>query len=179
MKKIIFITGPVRSGKSHFALELAKRFKKQVTFIATCPPAGEAGLPKDREMKQRIRLHKASRPKNWQTVEETIDLSLALSKAKFGNIVVVDCITLWISNQLLNGLKEKDILKNAKKFINAVKKKRNSIIIVSNEVGWGIVPENKLARMFRDIIGNVHKEVARSSDEVYLVVSGVPLKIKS
>jgi adenosylcobinamide kinase / adenosylcobinamide-phosphate guanylyltransferase len=171
MKKIIFITGAVRSGKSSFSVEIAKKSKKQVIFLATCKPS-------DGEMKIRVKKHQQNRPSNWQTIEENLDISSVFKNTDSKNIILIDCITLWISNLLLYGLKEKDIFKKVENFITTIKETDSSIIIVSNEVGWGIVPENKLARTFRDIIGITHQKISQASNEVFLMVSGIPMKIK-
>ena len=171
MKKIVFITGPVRSGKSNFAVKLAKQWGKEVVFLATCRPA-------DNEMHKRVKKHKKNRPKEWKIIEEEIDISSIIKNYRKDSLIIIDCITLWISNLLLSGLKEKKIMKKINEFIDMLKKAKSSIIIVSNEVGWGIVPDNELARFFRDIIGIVHQKISKLSDEAYLVISGITLKIK-
>ena len=171
MGRIIFITGGVRSGKSKFAVELAKRLHKKVVFIATLKPG-------DKEMKERVRLHQASRPKDWLVIEEPLDLTNTLKKLPQARLIIIDCLTLWISNLLALGLKEENILKRAEDLIKATKDIKSPIIFVSNEVGWGVVPTNKIARRFRDIVGKIHQEIAENSDEVYLMVSGIPIKIK-
>ncbi|MCP4650507.1 MAG: bifunctional adenosylcobinamide kinase/adenosylcobinamide-phosphate guanylyltransferase [PVC group bacterium] len=171
MKNIIFITGSVRSGKSNYAVKLAKQSKQKIIFLATCTPA-------DAEMKQRVRKHKKSRPKNWQTIEEPIDVISVLKQLKDDELVIFDCLTLWVSNLLLSGFEEKEVIKIIEKFVEQLKINKANVIIVSNEVGWGIVPENKLARVFRDIIGTAHQKIAKVSDEAYLMVAGMPMKIK-
>lgn len=171
MKQIILITGSVRSGKSDFALKLAEISKKKVVFLATC-------IPQDEEMRQRVKKHKLNRPKDWKTIEESINICSVIEKTKETKLVVIDCLTLWISNLILSGKPEKEIFKRINSFIKTLKQTRASVIIVSNEVGWGIVPENKLARMFRDIIGITHQKVSRISSDVYLIIGGLPLKIK-
>ncbi|MCM8785672.1 MAG: bifunctional adenosylcobinamide kinase/adenosylcobinamide-phosphate guanylyltransferase [Candidatus Omnitrophica bacterium] len=168
MGKIIFITGPVRSGKSRFAVKIAKEKFKNVVFIAT-------GKPIDDEMKERIKKHKESRPKEWKTIEEEIDIENFI---KNGNAYIIDCLTTWITNLIVNGYKEKEIIRKVEKLIENIRKTNSSAIIISNEVGWGIVPENKLARDFRDIIGNIHQIIVEKSDIFYLIVAGVPLKLK-
>ncbi|MFH2137369.1 MAG: bifunctional adenosylcobinamide kinase/adenosylcobinamide-phosphate guanylyltransferase [Candidatus Omnitrophota bacterium] len=170
MKKVILVTGSVRSGKSSYAVNLAKATKAKVSFLATCQP-------QDAEMKKRVKKHKNSRPKSWKTIEEPIEISKVISKLKINEVLIIDCLTLWISNLLLSGLTEKEILKNIKEFVTVLKESKASIIIVSNEVGWGIVPDNKLARIFRDIIGTAHQIIAKVSDEVYLMIAGIPVRI--
>lgn len=171
MGKITFILGGARSGKSTYALSLAKK-RKKVAFIATCQ-----GL--DQEMQKRIKLHKKTRPLHWQTFEEPQKISALLSKisGEF-EVILIDCLTLLVSNLMLGGNKENVIEEEIKKILIAVKKIKSQVIIVSNEVGLGIVPNNKLARDFRDIAGKINQIVAKESDEVFFMVSAMPLKVK-
>ena len=171
MSKVTFITGAVRSGKSGFAVELAKKTKAKVVFLATC-------RADDNEMRKRVSKHKRSRPKTWTTIEEYIDLASVIKDLSSHQVLIIDCLTLWVSNLLTIGLKPRQISKAIKEFLAALKAAKVSIIIVSNEVGWGIVPANKMVRDFRDISGKLHQEVAKISDRVYLMVSGIPLKVK-
>jgi len=171
MGKIILILGGARSGKSTHALRLAKKQKK-VVFIATCQ-----GL--DKEMRQRIKLHKEARPKHWQTFEEAKELGALLNK--IGNsfdCIIIDCLTLLVSNLILNGEKEKDIFNKCTALLAQLEKKKAKVIIVSNEVGLGIVPVSKLGRNFRDIAGKVNQIVANKADQVLFMVAGLPLDIK-
>jgi len=171
MSKLIFITGPVRSGKSNFAVNLAKKSKKKIIFIATCKPV-------DTEMKERIKKHQQQRPKEWITIEEEIDLGSVLRKISKDKLIIIDCITLWVSNLFFHNFNEKEILKIVNDLISIIKRKGLSVIIVSNEVGWGIIPNNKIARNFRDIMGIIHQKISESSNEIYLLVSGIPIKLK-
>jgi len=170
MGKIIFITGPVKSGKSDFAVKYAIENFKDVIFIATAKPI-------DDEMRKRVEKHKKNRPKEWLTIEEDINIDKVVEKYKKKNLIV-DCITIWVSNMLINNFSEEEIIKKVENLMKNIKKNNLSAIIVSNEVGWGIVPENKLARVFRDIIGKVHQIISKNSDYVYLLVSGIPLILK-
>lgn len=171
MGKITFILGGARSGKSQFAIKLARKKAKKVAFIATCQP-------KDLEMKKRIALHRKIRPTIWQTFEEPQDLTLLLKEigSKF-ELIIIDCLTLWISNLLLKGVKASAIENKINKIMVALKAAKSQSIIVSNEVGLGIVPENRLARDFRDIAGRINQIVADKSSEVFFMVSGIPVKI--
>jgi adenosylcobinamide kinase/adenosylcobinamide-phosphate guanylyltransferase len=171
MGKIIFILGGARSGKSTYALELAKKHK-DVAFIAT-------GQGLDREMKERIKLHKKSRPRHWQTFEEAKDVALMLASMdnKF-DCIVIDCLTLLVSNLLLAKVNHKTIEAKIDRMLEHLRKKKGKAIIVSNEVGLGVVPANKLGRDFRDIAGRVNQVVAKEADEVYFMVSGIASKIK-
>jgi adenosylcobinamide kinase/adenosylcobinamide-phosphate guanylyltransferase len=172
MAKIIFILGGARSGKSTFALKLAKKDKRKVAFIATCQAL-------DKEMAERIKFHKKMRPGYWQTFEEPYKVSGLLKKigAKF-DVILIDCFTLFVSNLMLRGLKKDAITKEVNNILVALTKTKTKAIIVSNEVGLGIVPQNKLARDFRDMAGKINQTVARKSDEVFFMVSGIPIKIK-
>ncbi|MCX5699090.1 MAG: bifunctional adenosylcobinamide kinase/adenosylcobinamide-phosphate guanylyltransferase [Candidatus Omnitrophica bacterium] len=171
MNKITLILGGARSGKSSYALSLAKRYKK-VAFIATCQ-----GL--DKEMRQRIELHKETRPKHWETFEEPRELTKLL--VKMGNsfdCIVIDCLTLLVSNLILSANSQKQIIDKVQESLLILNKKKARIILVSNEVGLGLVPANKLGRKFRDIAGKVNQIVASRVNEVLFIVAGLPLNIK-
>jgi len=173
MGKLIFILGGARSGKSSFALRLASdRHAKNVAFIAT----GEA---LDKEMRRRVRLHRNSRPAHWKTFEEPRRVAEAIKEmgGRF-ELILIDCLTLLVSNLLLNNTKEKAIEKEITMILNALRRTGSECIIVSNEVGLGIVPGNALARDFRDVAGRVNQIVAKAADEVFFTVSGIPWRIK-
>jgi adenosylcobinamide kinase/adenosylcobinamide-phosphate guanylyltransferase len=152
------------------AARLAGRYGS-VTFIAT----GE-GL--DGEMAQRIKKHKVSRPKRWSTVEEPLEISRAVGRIAGQGVIIIDCLTLLVSNHMMKGRGERAISKEISRMCGALKRSRADSIVVSNEVGLGIVPANALAREFRDIAGRVNQLVAASSDRVYFAVSGIPWRIK-
>ncbi len=172
MAKITFILGGARSGKSAYALKIAKNMGASVAFIAT-------GEPLDREMKERIALHKDKRPKDWKTFEEPLEPVSVLKKvgAKF-DVVIIDCLTLLIANLMQKGLKEAAIETKINELLSVLKKIQTQAIIVSNEVGLGIVPVNKLTRDFRDIAGRINQLVAEKADRVFFLVSGLPWRIK-
>ena len=172
MKKFVFILGGARSGKSSYAVELARKFKKKVVFIATA-------TSHDREMKERIKLHKVSRPKQWKLIEESKDVSSILSKlnGKYG-VALIDCLGLLISNLLESKLEDKEIERIIKKLINAILKVKLTTILVSNEVGSGIVPANPLARRFQDILGLSNQMMAKKADEVIFMQSGIQVILK-
>jgi len=172
MKKFIFILGGARSGKSSYAVELAKRLNKKTVFIATC-------ISFDEEMKKRIKMHKTLRPREWDLIEEGKDISSVLAgfKNKY-KVILIDCLGMWLSNLLLDGLKDKEIEKEVFKLINSISKFKGVTIIVSNEVGAGIVPHNPLARKFRDLLGIVNQVMAKNADEVIFMQSGIPVIIK-
>ncbi len=171
MSKITFITGGARSGKSAYALKLASRFKKPV-FIAT----GEA---LDNEMRSRIARHKKERPCHWATLEEPIKVSALINKMP-GNhdCILIDCLTLLVSNMLLKRMGHEMIMAEICLIFESLKKRGTETIIVSNEVGMGIVPDNRLARDFRDIAGTINKVAAEHSDRMFFMVSGIPLRVK-
>jgi len=168
MAKIALILGGVRSGKSRLAIKMAKEKGRKVAFVATSQAL-------DKEMEGRIMLHKKARPLGWKTFEEPGDVDILLKNigAKF-DVIIIDCLTLLISNLLLKGLREIDIERKIKKIIRS----GANLIIVSNEVGLGIVPDNKMARAFRDISGKMNQVVAKKASEVFFMASGLPLQIK-
>lgn len=171
MSKITLILGGARSGKSSYALSLAKKYKK-VAFIATC-------LGLDKEMQERIRLHKESRPKHWKTFEEPKDLAKLIGKLSNGfDCILIDCLTLLVSNLILSNNTEKQIFKKTEELLCVLSNKKVRVILVSNEVGLGLVPVSKLGRDFRDVAGRVNQLVAKNADEVFFIVAGIPLKIK-
>jgi adenosylcobinamide kinase/adenosylcobinamide-phosphate guanylyltransferase len=171
-KRIVFITGGARSGKSEFALKTAEKMGKKKAYIATAESL-------DDEMRDRIEMHRKQRGNEWHTIEEPRNLAKVFKSLQSGyDIAIVDCLTLWISNLMGDGLTDEAILKKADTISNTVDKVKCSIIFVSNEVGMGIVPENPLARRFRDVAGKVNQTIASISDEVYYMVAGIPVKIK-
>ncbi len=168
---ITLITGGARSGKSSYALELAKSAKRPY-YIATGWVAEN-----DDEMAMRILKHQQERGPHWSTIEEQIALEKAVQIAinKNSDFIIIDCLTFWTSNMMYG---KYDINSNLNPFLEFLKTIKTDIILVTNEVGSGIVPENPLAREFRDQAGWVNQKVAKSADNVILVVSGIPIKIK-
>lgn len=172
MSKLILITGGARSGKSSFAIKLAKARERKVVYIATADAL-------DSEMKRRIALHKKARSKDWMTIEEPTDILRAIKKVPHRNCVIIfDCLTLLISNLMLSGVKDAEIYNKIKSITNSLKRNCAISIVVTNEVGSGIVPDNELARRFRDLQGRANQIVGKMADCVYLLVSGIPIKIK-
>jgi adenosylcobinamide kinase/adenosylcobinamide-phosphate guanylyltransferase len=171
-KKIIFITGGARSGKSRFAQGLAQGFSGPKAYLATAQAL-------DEEMAERIRQHKMSRPPDWHTLEEPLRLTDCLREqgARF-HVILLDCLTLWLSNILLAGWTQEDILQEADQWIETCRKIPCSLILVGNEVGMGIVPDNPQARIFRDLNGWMQQKIAQEADEVYFMVSGLAQKMK-
>jgi adenosylcobinamide kinase/adenosylcobinamide-phosphate guanylyltransferase len=177
MSKIIFITGGARSGKSSFALKKALSIKGRRAFIATARAL-------DEEMKQRIELHREQRRGEWDTFEEPLRIIETLKTIRTSyEVIIIDCLTMWVSNLMMEDKERK--MENGKwkreieKFIDCLKDLNNlSLFIISNEVGMGIVPDNEMARRFRDIAGTLNQKVAEVADEVYLMVSGIAVRIK-
>ena len=170
MGKIIFITGGARSGKSALAQKLANGLSRKVTYIATAQA-------RDKEMELRIKIHRKNRPSHWKTVEREKNITELLVRiAGQSEVILLDCLTLLISNLLLSG--EKKILKEIKQLVNEVKKAEVTVLIVSNEVGMGLVPPYPLGRAYRDLLGKTNQVLAAEADRVYLLVAGLPMDIK-
>ncbi len=175
-KKIVFITGGARSGKSTFALKEASKILGNKAFIATAIwTYGDTPI-QDEEMKERIEKHKKQRGNEWDTYEEPVKISDVIKNIKDKyNVIVIDCLTLWLSNLFFNN---KNVEKDIESLCNTLSSLYCTVFIVSNEVGSGIVPENKLARKFRDNLGILNQSIAEIADEVYMMIAGIPLKIK-
>ncbi|MDI6785713.1 MAG: bifunctional adenosylcobinamide kinase/adenosylcobinamide-phosphate guanylyltransferase [bacterium] len=165
--RIIFIFGGIKSGKSQFLLNIVCRMKKNVTYIATAERV-------DDEMKEKIELHRQSRPKEWQTIEETKNITSALDTIK-NDVIIIECLTTYISNLMFNN---KDVLKEVKELLDKTLKLEKCVFIVSNEVGHCLVPDNKLGRDFINIVGQVNQEVAKIANEVYFVKAGIADRLK-
>lgn len=170
MGKIILVTGGARSGKSSFAERLAEKEGGKLFYIAT-------GEPLDKEMRERIKKHRKRRGNLWKTIEEPKNVCNALNKISDGTIVL-DCVTLWVNNLISNGLSDAGTKNEVIKSLKIAKKSKFSIIFVSNEVGYGIVPINKLARRYRDLLGAVNQLIAKKADNVYWMLSGIPMEVK-
>lgn len=173
MGKLTFIIGGARSGKSTYALGLAEK-NKNVAFVATC-----ACSDSDPEMVKRIELHKKGRPSHWKVFEESRNVASLLKEIgpQF-DVILVDCLTLFISQMLVEAIEEGVIENQAQEIVNAAQRIKAGVIVVSNEVGLGVVPEYPLGRQFRDLSGRINQWVARAADEVFFMVSGLPLKVK-
>ncbi|WP_347267281.1 bifunctional adenosylcobinamide kinase/adenosylcobinamide-phosphate guanylyltransferase [Paracoccus sp. (in: a-proteobacteria)] len=165
--RIILVTGGARSGKSALAERLAARFAGPRLYLATA----EA---RDDEMTQRIAGHRARRGAGWQTIEEPLDLAGALARSDGQGVRLVDCLTLWLSNAMMAG----DPGPRLQALDAALRAQRSPVVLVTNELGLGIVPENALARRFRDEHGWMNQTVAALAHEVWMAVSGLPLRLK-
>jgi adenosylcobinamide kinase/adenosylcobinamide-phosphate guanylyltransferase len=167
--KIIFITGGARSGKSSFAMKEASKILGKKAYIATAEAL-------DKEMEERIEKHKKDRGNNWDTYEEPIKIPGVVNEIKNKySAVVIDCLTLWLSNLMHSN---KNVRDEIEAFCSSLSTVNCSLFTVSNEVGMGIVPDNKMAREFRDWAGFLNQKIAEIADEVYLVTAGIPMRIK-
>lgn len=165
---IILVTGGARSGKSALAETIVARFGGARIYIATA----EAG---DGEMAQRITAHRDRRGPGWHTVEEPLDLTGVLARTEGQGARLVDCLTLWLSNHMAEGRPTEPAVAA---LCAALRATRGPVVLVTNELGLGIVPENALARRFRDAHGWMNQAVAAMADEVWMAVSGLPLRLK-
>jgi adenosylcobinamide kinase / adenosylcobinamide-phosphate guanylyltransferase len=167
--KIILVLGGARSGKSAFAEQMALESTAAPIYLAT-------GRAWDDEMTSRIDKHKARRETNWQSFEEPLEVSQFVRNKSTGyDTLLLDCLTLWVTNLMLE---ERAIEPAFQDLLSTITSFQGTIIFVSNEIGMGIVPENKMAREFRDYIGDLHKRIADIANEVYLVVAGIPMTVK-
>ena len=165
--------GGCRSGKSSHALQTAEEMPaKSKIYMATC-------VPQDDEMRQRVAKHQKERSQSWETVEVPLDLPQAiLENSRKENVILVDCLTLWLSNLLMETDDQNKIEKTIDRLTAAIEKAPGTIVLVSNEIGTGIVPENKLARQYRDIIGLANQAVAKTAGKVIWTVAGIPVTVK-
>jgi adenosylcobinamide kinase/adenosylcobinamide-phosphate guanylyltransferase len=181
--KSVLIVGGARSGKSRFAQELAQQWGGSVLFVATA----EAG---DSDMKRRIEKHRQNRPSDWRTLEVTRDVSSRIQKECTGAVtVLVDCITLLVSNvfsryseadleQIAEQELETQVLAEITPLAEIMAVTAANFILVSNELGLGLVPDNRMGRLYRDLLGRANQVLAQHADEVYLMVVDIPLRIK-
>jgi adenosylcobinamide kinase / adenosylcobinamide-phosphate guanylyltransferase len=173
MPTITLVTGGARSGKSAYALaRAAEHCGERLFFLA-------AAEERDDEMSRRIQHHRANRPPNFQTVEEPLNIVAAVAGLEGrADAVVLDCLTLWVSNLMEIYTTDQAVLAEAESLSKALRAASFSSVIVTGEVGAGIVPDNPAARRFRDLLGWVNQKIAEVADEVVLMVAGVPLKVK-
>ncbi len=177
--RMILLLGGARAGKSAYAMRLAQEGERAsgnlVCFIATAQ-----GL--DEDMTKRIARHRAERPTNWRTIEEPCQIDEALGQASEARIVIVDCLTLFVSNWLMRHEDEHEceefVRRISRNFLALARTRQQTIICVSNEVGLGVVPNTNLGRAFRDLLGRVNQEFAVAADEAYLLIAGLPLQLK-
>jgi len=166
-----FVTGGASSGKSRYALDLLGS-RKDVTFIAT-------GVGTDPEMHDRIAEHRRQRPLSWETIEEPLDLITAVKNMNSDNSgLIIDCLTMWVSNLIyMRKYDHHTIFGHAENLASYLKHLDRTTVVVSNELGMGIIPASVESRVFRKVAGEVNQIFARSSREVYVVISGIGMKI--
>ncbi len=168
---IDFILGACRSGKSRQAELLAKASGRSVVYVATCRTSGI-----DHEMEERIKRHRQDRPSDWHTVENSFDLE-ALALQHRGATLLIDCLTMWVSH-LSEQLGTEEVLSKLETGLRAIRDHGVHAIIVSNEVGMGIVPVDADTRHWRDLVGWANQLTSRNADNVYWMVAGIPLQVK-
>ena len=179
MSKIILVLGGARSGKSSYAQSLAEETGKSVTFIATAQAL-------DEEMSARIQQHRTERPAEWETLEVPLDIASHTQRIK-SDVVILDCITLLISNLLMQFVKDDfvdeppfklAVQKEMEELMVAIRSHKQDWIIISNELGLGLVPPYQMGRVYRDWLGWANQRLAREADQVILIVAGIPMVIK-
>lgn len=178
MAEIILVTGGGRSGKSAHAQKLAESLPGPRLYVATCPVI-------DAELAERVAKHQAARvAADWETIEETLDLAGTIRRAGRTRVLLVDCLTLWVNNlfyaaeQAGEEFTEAQMIARGRELIEACGAYEGAVIFVANELGMGIVPENALARRFRDCAGRLSQIVAAAARTVTFVVAGIPLTLK-
>ena len=178
MSHLIYISGGCRSGKSQYAQQLAEELPGKRAYLATCPAI-------DDEMAKRIELHQQQRSgRGWHTIEAPIELTKSIKQAEDFDVLLIDCLTLWINNLLYaaeqrgHPLTEQDITDKCDELIAVCQQQSQTIIFVSNELGMGLVPIDATARTYRDSLGRCNQNIAQNCDEAIFMVSGLPLILK-
>lgn len=172
-KRLIMVTGGARSGKSYFAEQWAKNAAGQVYFIATL-------VPQDQEMVERVQHHRQRRPPSWITVEEALEPEEVIRRYDTpGGVFLLDCLTLLVTNWLLKQetYHTRDILQRVEKLAETARGAAADVLVVTNEVGGGIVPQDSLSRDYRDILGQANQIMASFAHEVYVMMSGIPIEL--
>jgi adenosylcobinamide kinase/adenosylcobinamide-phosphate guanylyltransferase len=184
MGRIVFVTGGARSGKSAFAERAAIATGEPVVYLATMEAL-------DDELVRRVERHRQERPAGWETVEAPIEVAGTLRRLDLRRCVLLDCLSLWVSNAVLAGIPDIErasvadwegtverVIASARDVIALQRERRGSLVVVTNEVGSGIVPGEPLSRWYRDALGLVNQSFARAADEAWLLVSGLPVRLK-
>lgn len=173
MGHLLLVTGGTRSGKSRYAVERASAWGSRVLYVATCHPA-------DDEMRERVRRHQAERPATWITVEPGADVLPAIQEqGPRADGILLDCLTLYVSSLLMSGCGEVEVMQQVDELCLGLREVCRPAAIVTNEVGWGVVPETSLGRLFRDAAGHANQVAARHAQEVVLMVCGFPMAVKN
>jgi adenosylcobinamide kinase / adenosylcobinamide-phosphate guanylyltransferase len=169
---LLLVTGGTRSGKSRYAVERASLWGPRVLYIATCQPT-------DDEMRERVRRHQAERPASWVTVEPGAHVVPAIQEqATKMDGILLDCLTLYVSSLLMSGSGELEVVQQVDTLCLSLREVGRPAVVVTNEVGWGVVPETSLGRLFRDAAGHANQVAARHAQEVVMLVCGLPMVIK-
>jgi len=171
-RNVTLVLGGVRSGKSRYAQTLASRYRR-VTFLATARPS-------DGEMRERIAMHRRERPASWKTVEVPLDLPKTITaESRRSDLLLVDCLTLFVANAMTRHPREPSSVRLAtERVCQAIRASKASVIVVSNEVGSGIVPVYRSGRIYRDLLGQMNQEIAKIADNVVFMIAGIPLTVK-
>jgi adenosylcobinamide kinase / adenosylcobinamide-phosphate guanylyltransferase len=168
---LTFLLGGARSGKSRLAVELAQAWPGPVTAIVT-------GQARDREMAERIRLHRLARPAAWHTIEEPLDVEASLAGVEPESAVILDCLSLWVANLMERGDDDDAVESRSEAAVRLVTERESPTIAVSNEVGLGVVPVSELGRRYRDLLGRVNSQWAAAAEEAAFVVAGRRLTLR-
>jgi adenosylcobinamide kinase / adenosylcobinamide-phosphate guanylyltransferase len=178
MARLVLVTGGCRSGKSAYAQQLAESLPPRRLYVATSPVT-------DEEMHQRIMAHQQARAgRGWETIEEQTDLAAVFNRHREHNVLLVDCVTLWVNNLMYHAehearqVSEADASQECCRMLETATACRGTVIFVTNEVGMGVVPENAQARRFRDLVGRVNQTIAAQAETVTLVSCGIPWHLK-
>lgn len=168
---VTLLLGGARSGKSALAVQLASQWDGSVTFLAT------ASIEDD-DFAERVRRHREDRPASWPTVEESRSVATALRTVDASHLVIVDCISLWVSALMSDGCDEEGVLAAADELTDALAARTTPTLVVTNEVGMGIHPATPLGREYRDVLGRVNRRIAERADRALLVVAGHVLRLR-
>ncbi len=178
MAHLTYISGGCRSGKSNYAQKLAESLPGKRAYLATCPLI-------DEEMEQRIAHHQQQRSnQEWETIEAPLDLIAAIEQTSHFDVLLIDCLTLWINNLLYEAeqreesLTEQIIAEQCTELVNVCRKTNQTIIFVTNELGMGLVPTDSISRLYRDCLGRCNQTIAKLADKAIFMVSGIPLILK-
>lgn len=172
-QSLIMVTGGARSGKSGFALKKASSFAGNKAYLATAEAL-------DEEMLRRVNLHRKSRGPDWTTIEEPVEICHTVKEAQGAyQVVLLDCLTIWVSNLLTRiSLSEEEARGRIEEFAGIMPSLKCNLVVVTNEVGMGVVPESALGRSFRDLAGLANQKLGEAASEAYFMVSGFPVKLK-
>lgn len=162
---LVLLLGGARSGKSALAVDAGRQYDGDVVFVATAEP-------RDRAMAARIRRHQIERPPTWTLVEEPVEVLSVPALSADDGLVIVDCLTLWVANLIERGRTDDEIFAAAGLLVARAHERRDPVLVVSNEVGLGVVPANELARRYRDVLGRVNGSFAAEASRSFLVVAG-------